>query len=292
MDNTYDFLTARPKEFKQLASKDMLFLHYKCPQQDQYIHIYNHWNQIAFTLDGDRVFHQGAKSWLMTQNTTIFAKKTAWKQEFRGYGWELLAFYFKDDFLCNFFEKNRAIWPLRNLPPPPKDMFITLKINDSTRSFFLSLLPYFLQQPPPPESLLELKFKELLFNVLSNPENAPFLSYINSISGKHKTSLADVMEANYHFNLSIEEFARLADRSVATFKRDFFNSYCCTPGKWLTARRTEYAKLLIDTTDKNIKEIVYDSGFESATHFSRVFKSKFGVSPSQYRANISVRSGV
>ncbi|MFT3947028.1 MAG: hypothetical protein QM763_08655 [Agriterribacter sp.] len=47
MDNTYDYITNRPKTFKQLAANDLLFLHYKCPQENKYIYVYNHFNQIA-----------------------------------------------------------------------------------------------------------------------------------------------------------------------------------------------------------------------------------------------------
>jgi len=79
------------------------------------------------------------------------------------------------------------------------------------------------------------------------------------------------------------EFARIAQRSLAVFKRDFNEIYHSSPGKWLLQKRIEYAKHLLDSSKKNVNEIAYDSGFENATHFSRVFKEKFGLSPLQYR---------
>jgi len=286
MNNTYDYLVSRPTEFKQLASKDILFLHYICPQVDQYLYLYNHFNQIGFTIGGDKTFHHSSRSWTMTQHTTYFAKKTAWKQEIGTMGWEILAFHFPDDFLCRFFRENRELWKPKFLPQSYNDIFIEIKVNDVTRTFFYSLLPYFSQQPPPSENLLELKFKELLFHILSNPENAQLLAYIKSISDQHKPPLYEIMEANYHFNLSVPEFARLAQRSVTTFKRDFQEHYHTTPGKWLTKKRVDYAKLLLETSEKHIKEITYDSGFESTTHFSRVFKEVHGLSPVHYRKKV------
>jgi AraC-like DNA-binding protein len=283
MNNTYDYLSSRPREFKQLASKEVLFLHYICPQIDQYLYLYSHFNQISFTLGGDKTFHHGSKSWNMTGHTTIFAKKTAWKQEIGTKGWEILSFYFPDSFLYRFFKENRQLWPLTSLPAPPSDMIIEIKVNEVTRAFFYSLLPYFSQQPPPPSDLLELKFKELLFNILSNPDNAELLAYVNSMSDDHRPPLYEIMEANYHFNLSIAEFARIAQRSVTTFKRDFQQYYHTTPGKWLTKKRVSHAKLLLDTSKKNISETACDSGFENVTHFSRVFKEHYGLSPMQYR---------
>jgi AraC family transcriptional regulator, exoenzyme S synthesis regulatory protein ExsA len=283
MNNTYDYSVSHPDYFKQLAVKDLLFLHYICPQIEKYVYLYTHFNQISFTLGGNKIFHHGSRSWKMTDNTSIFARKAAYKQEIGTAGWEILAFYFPDSYLQRFFNENRQHLPLKNLPDPPRDMFIEININEITRAFFYSIVPYFSQEIPPPENLLELKFKELLFNILTNPANASLLAYISSMSDQHKPPLPEIMEANFSFHLSLTDFARIAQRSLATFKRDFIEMYHVSPGKWLSQKRLDHAKLLLDTSKKNVNEIAYDSGFESVTHFSRVFKEKFGSSPLQYR---------
>lgn len=162
-------------------------------------------------------------------------------------------------------------------------MLFEINVNETTCAFFYGMVPYFSQKIPPSENLLELKFKELLFNIFSDPANANLLAYVNSIDDQYKTPLWQVMEANYTFNLAIEEFARIAQRSVATFKREFHEYYHTTPGKWLTQKRLEYAKNLLDTSKKNVSEIVDESGFENLTHFSRIFKEKYGLSPIYYR---------
>lgn len=283
MNNTYDYSVSHPEYFKQLAVKDLLFLHYICPQIEKYLYLYTHFNQISFTLGGNKIFHHGPNSWEMTENTSIFARKTAYKQEIGTEGWEILSFYFPDSYLQNFFKENRTYLPLKNLPDPPRDMFIRINIDEITRAFFYSIVPYFSLEVPPSDSLLELKFKELLFNILSNPSNASLLSYVNSMSDQHKPPLHEIMEANFNFNLSLNDFARLSQRSLATFKRDFIEEYHVSPGKWLAQKRLDYAKLLLNTSKKNVNEIAYDSGFESVTHFSRVFKEKFKSSPLQCR---------
>jgi len=283
MDNTYDYITNRPREFKQLAANDLLFLHYKCPQEAKYIYVYNHFNQIAFTLQGAKTIHLGNQSWSMTERTTHFARKGAWKQENSDTKWELLAFYFPDEFLCSFYRENRALFQHNMLPSPGGDSIIILDLNDATRAFFYSVLPYFLQPSPPSSSLLELKFRELLFHLLSNPENKSFLAHIKYLGDFQRPPLHDIMEANFYFNLSIPEYARIAQRSVSTFKRDFEALYRTTPGKWLLQKRLNHARLLLGSSGKNINEIAEDSGFENVSHFSRVFKEKFGMPPLQYR---------
>ena len=84
----------------------------------------------------------------------------------------------------------------------------------------------------------------------ADPSNAALLAYINSIVDQQKTPLWQVMEANYTYNLTIAEFARIAQRSVAAFKREFQEYYHTSPGKWLTNKRLEYAKQLLDLNQK------------------------------------------
>lgn len=274
MNNTYDFKVARTDIIKQLTVKDMLFAYYKCPQVDKVLHVLTHYNEIVFTLSGKKTLHHREKSWTLTDNTSLFIRRTAYKAEKYDFeGWEVLAFCFQDDFLRQVFREYRKYLPL----------LIEINVNETTRTFFYGMVPYFSQKIPPSESLLELKFKELLFNIFSDPTNADLLSYINSIDDQYKTPLWQVMEANYTFNLAIEEFARIAQRSVTAFKREFHEYYLATPGKWLTQKRLEYAKILLDTSKKNVSEIADESGFENLTHFSRIFKEKYGLSPIYYR---------
>jgi len=284
MINTYDFQVEHPEMFSQLAVKDLLFLYYKCPQEEKKINLYTHFNKIIFVLEGKKMIHHRSNSWLLTNDKAVFVKKTAYNQErFWDVDWEVLCFYCPDTYLRKVFSEYRLHFPLKDIPAPSKEMLIEINVNETTRAFFYSIVPYFRQKPQPAEDLLALKFKELIFSILSNPANANLLSYVNNISDQHKPLLQDIIEANFTFNLSMAEFARIAQRSLAAFKRDFNEIYHSSPGKWLLQKRIEYAKHLLDSSKKNVNEIAYDSGFENATHFSRVFKAKFGLSPLQYR---------
>jgi AraC-like DNA-binding protein len=49
------------------------------------------------------------------------------------------------------------------------------------------------------------------------------------------------------------------------------------------------AKEMLLYTDKIIKEISYEMGFQSNYYFSRVFKKKLGVSPSDIRRSVEVQ---
>ena len=53
---------------------------------------------------------------------------------------------------------------------------------------------------------------------------------------------------------------------------------------FIKQKRLETAKRLIKTTDKQTKEIAYEVGFKDYNYFLRVFKARYGVSPSNIRS--------
>jgi AraC-like DNA-binding protein len=100
------------------------------------------------------------------------------------------------------------------------------------------------------------------------------------------------METNYPYNLGIEAYARLTNRSVSSFKRDFQSIFKTTPGRWLIEKKINHAKKLLLERDDSIASIAFDSGFESTPHFSRVFKQKTGITPMEFRKHSLESRGV
>ncbi|WP_369993860.1 helix-turn-helix domain-containing protein [Winogradskyella sp.] len=49
----------------------------------------------------------------------------------------------------------------------------------------------------------------------------------------------------------------------------------------LGKKRLDKAAQLIQETDYNVSELVYSIGFSSRSYFSKIFKQRFGVLPSQ-----------
>jgi AraC-like DNA-binding protein len=91
------------------------------------------------------------------------------------------------------------------------------------------------------------------------------------------------MEENFYKNLSLSEYARLCAKSLSVFKRDFSSLYGCSPGKWLTGKRLEYSKYLLEVTNIDIEELMLESGFNNTSHFIRIFKERYGTTPLRLR---------
>ena len=60
------------------------------------------------------------------------------------------------------------------------------------------------------------------------------------------------------------------------------------PGKFLTQLRLQQAALLLNQSQKSVLAVALDVGYQSEAHFSKAFKSTYGMSPSQYRKRVSL----
>ena len=284
MLNVYDFLKYRPELYKQFTCKDMLFAYYECPQVRMVDDIYTHYNIFTFDISGRKRFHRAGKSWLFEPGNGLLMKKGAFYQEmYFGGDYRSVSFYVPDNYLRKLIKEYHKFNNNKLLPTQPTEPIIELDLSETTKHFLQSIIAYFSEQSPPTEEVLEQKFYELAFSIMANPANQNLISYLNSIADQSKTSLFDVIESNYMYNLSLSDYARISNRSLATFKRDFKQLFNTAPAKWLIEKRLDYARTLLATTEKNISQIVFDSGFENNSHFSRIFKEKFGASPVHYR---------
>jgi len=289
MIKLYEALKSYPPFSRQLNCKGLLFTNYDCPQTESKEKFYVECNYIAYVISGRRIFHKSTKSWDLKEGTCVFVKKgTHIAEKPKGEGWCVMVFFIPDDFLKQLINENRKSLPLNSSTGAETDHVLTLDVNDLSKSFFISMLPYFTQTPPPAESLLELKFKELMLSLLTNKKNNHLLFYLSSLtSGKHP-SIAEVMQNNYTFNLTLAEYAKLAYKSIATFNREFKKIYNDTPAKCVLKKRLTLATELLENTSLPVGDIGTECGFENQTHFSRVFKEKMGTSPLQFRMNLQI----
>jgi AraC family transcriptional regulator, exoenzyme S synthesis regulatory protein ExsA len=282
--NLYHALKNFPGHSRQLTCRGLLFTNYDCPQATRKESFFIEQSHICYVLSGRRTFHKMGKSWELSEGRCAFVKTGTHIAEKQGdEGWCVMVFFMPDEFLVKLANDIRG--QVHN-PVSQKDSeehVLFLDVNEISRSFFLSMLPYFSQDPPPPENLVELKFKELLLSLLSNKENAHFLYYLLRLSENRKSSLAEIMENNFTFNLSLEEYARLACKTVPTFKREFKKAFNDSPAKWVMKRRIDLAGNLLLNSNKSVGEICLDCGFENPTHCSRVFKAQTGMSPTDFR---------
>jgi AraC-like DNA-binding protein len=286
MVDLYDALKKFPAFSRQLTCRDLMFTQYDCPQTVSKERFYLQSNLIVYVISGRRVFHKNRQTWDLKDGTCVFIKKgTHISEREEGVGWCVMTFFIPDSFLQRLIKENENSLPLASLRESGSDHVLPLKVNELSKSFFFSMLPYFTQTPPPPENLLEIKFKELVLSLLSEKENVQLLSYLNHLRHDKHPTIEQIVENNFTFNLSLEQYANLACKSVTTFKREFRKIFHDSPARWVTRKRLNLAKELLENTTMSIAEITFECGFENQSHFCRLFKEKIGISPLKYRSS-------
>ncbi|XZF15420.1 AraC family transcriptional regulator [Chitinophagaceae bacterium MMS25-I14] len=145
------------------------------------------------------------------------------------------------------------------------------------KSLFNSLLPYFELADTLPADIAAGKIEEAIRVLRAiDKETDQLLGHFDEPG---KIALADFMEQNYMFNLSLEKFGYLTGRSLTTFKKDFRSAFKSTPGRWLTQKRLELAHYQIFEQKRKPSDVYLDVGFENLSHFSFAFKKHFGYNP-------------
>ena len=94
---------------------------------------------------------------------------------------------------------------------------------------------------------------------------------------------------HYEDPVSLEEVANAMHVSTFYFCKIFKKATGLTFTDYLGRVRIEKAKTLLLNRHLRISEIAYIVGFQSLTHFNRVFRKLTGESPTLFRANGSLR---
>jgi YesN/AraC family two-component response regulator len=87
-------------------------------------------------------------------------------------------------------------------------------------------------------------------------------------------------------DLSLTEVARAVNTSTFYFCKLFKRATGLNFTEYLSQIRVEKAKSLLPNPNLRISEIAYEIGFQSLTHFNRVFKRITGQSPTIYRKRL------
>ncbi len=284
MFNLFEFVSGNSL-FKQFKVNDLLFLEYKCVADQSAVKVWSKYNYFLFVVRGKKMWQSSRAKYCIGEGEAIFVKKGAnIIHQFFEEGFCSLMIFVPDDFISRVIKES-------NEPQPPCDMentdsVIRINLDKVLTAYFPSILSYFAQDKQPSGNLLVIKLKELILDILLSSHNEALCNYFRSLCHKTKTSLREIMELNFIYNLKLEEFACLSGKSITSFKKDFIKTFNCTPGKWLMKRRLEHAKFLLEVTDKNINELVFETGFENASHFIRVFRQAYSLSPLQYKKSI------
>lgn len=289
MFNFNQYIVDTPERCYRLSCGDSLFTVYNCRIEDKISDLWSHNNYIVYVAEGRKIWHTPQGSYDLQAGSCVFIRRgAAIIEQFLETEFCFYLFFVSDAFICEVLKTRVKALHISEKKYNP---IIPIESSDAVHSFFKSMLPYFNATDAPDQSLLQLKFRELILTLADNKANVELLSYFCTLmQAPQRATLQSVMEDNFCFNLKLEDFARLSYRSLSTFKRDFLELYNTSPGKWLTEKRLHYAKHLLTKAGKTVSDAAFESGFESSSHFSRAFSKQFGSPPSSIKRTTAILS--
>lgn len=97
--------------------------------------------------------------------------------------------------------------------------------------------------------------------------------------------LDNITQANLRISAIAEHF-HMSERSLSRKLNAIVGS---SPKQYLMSIRLKHAETLLIKSEYSLKEIVVSAGFNDSAHFSRVFKTHYGLTPSNYRKQHSIK---
>lgn len=95
------------------------------------------------------------------------------------------------------------------------------------------------------------------------------------------------LEIHFREKHHVADYAELLHVAPKTLSHKFKNLNLDSPNQFIINRILLEAKRLLFYTDKPVKEIAYDLGYEDPAYFNRLFTHKTGSTPSNFKKNYS-----
>ncbi len=202
-------------------------------------------------------------------------------------------------FVINFVCKSKAMDHFKGkhlTVPAPLRKYITGIIAEGGNAFYLGKNNPYLTRLVPKEDapigskqLIKLYLETFLILLMRldedtlalHPEQLPTQ---DGLTAKVK----EILGNHIYGKISVEEICNRLNFSRTHLSAHFKRHCGCTITEYLTNLKIEQAKQLIRQEQYNISQISDLLCYDNPHYFSRVFKSRTGLTPSQYKRSVSV----
>lgn len=126
---------------------------------------------------------------------------------------------------------------------------------------------------------------EMLYCISDKIQNPDFPKYSDSIC-----AVTSYINKNYDRKFTLDELAKISGYSKSRFSYLFKQFTGYTPTEYQRNIRLNSSCDLLCSTQLSVEEVAFKCGYDDAIYFSKLFKKKYGVSPTQYK-NVYYKNG-
>lgn len=155
-------------------------------------------------------------------------------------------------------------------------------VDDLLQHLFSSLVEALLDATPPTAELLESLIRSFVLALgTRHGHPAPEMPVRSALTGEQLRSLLGWIDGHLETRITVEAMATQVDLSVAHFSREFKRATGLTPWEHIIEARLQRASRLL-LHGATVCTAAQECGFFDQAHLSRLFKQRFGASPSAF----------
>jgi AraC-like DNA-binding protein len=266
-----------------LQSGGITFARYRQVKEVYQNTAFLHTNCLIYVLEGHKLLHFSDETVTVDRNKLLLIKSGLYVMSGfipEGLDYQAVIIYCSDEVVREFCLK---YFPAEERTSTEASSYLTIQTNELLDNFRDQYLGYFHKSFANLDAILQVKLYELLLLLLSGENKDDVKTWLQAIAYQQPAEIDHIVRKHLFDQLTLDEFAKLSGRSLASFKRDFQAQYHTSPKKWIHQQRLIHARMLLQTGNQNISEVAYASGFENIPYFTRSFKKEFGVTPSELR---------
>jgi len=135
----------------------------------------------------------------------------------------------------------------------------------------------------------EFELMGLLYQAISFIQKAQSIGYLPTSQIKRLEYTIDFIKQNYcSGEIRVSELAHLAGISSRYYTKLFSTYLGMSPKEYILKLQVDNARNMLIGSGKPITQIASECGFSDVYYFSKIFRKRIGVSPSEYRKGGSI----
>ena len=131
--------------------------------------------------------------------------------------------------------------------------------------------------------LLNLLYRLSLVKDAKELSSSSFVDAEEGNEDERIRQVKDFVAANYMKDNRLQELADIVCMSAESFSRFFHNRTGRTPNRYIIDYRLGVAARMLLNTKLSVSEIGFSCGFNTLSHFNRLFRESKGCTPSEFR---------
>lgn len=232
--------------------------------------------QLCYITEGEGVYENQSGRYKINPGSLLITKPGDWHRykPKKSVGWKEHYVGFKGPFASSmflqpWFRKQKSV--------------IDIGIREEIIDTYYKIFEYVRKEKPGYQQVAAGMVMKLLGFIVSIDKQKGF-------SGKRVEQIIQkacfMIRENVESDIDFKNFADCHNIGYSYFRKMFKKYTGVPPVQYHLELKLLRAKELLLFSDKIIKEISYELGFQSIYYFSRIFKEKVGVSPSEIRKSV------